>query len=160
MENCYCGSGKQYEDCCGRFHSGKLNATTATALMRSRYAAFACGAVDYILKTEKLKTPNQKQDLEAWCTVTKWKKLEIIDASHGNETDKTGTVTFIAFYEEQEVLHQLKETSNFVKEEGKWFYIGGNAEFKEVRDPQLKQVGRNDPCPCNSGKKYKKCCGK
>lgn len=23
-----------------------------------------------------------------------------------------------------------------------------------------KDVGRNDPCPCGSGKKYKKCCGK
>ena len=23
-----------------------------------------------------------------------------------------------------------------------------------------KTVGRNDPCPCGSGKKYKKCCGK
>jgi uncharacterized protein YecA (UPF0149 family) len=22
-----------------------------------------------------------------------------------------------------------------------------------------KQAGRNDPCPCGSGKKYKKCCG-
>ena len=22
-----------------------------------------------------------------------------------------------------------------------------------------KKIGRNDPCPCNSGKKYKKCCG-
>ena len=24
----------------------------------------------------------------------------------------------------------------------------------------LKKIGRNDPCPCGSGKKYKKCCGK
>jgi preprotein translocase subunit SecA len=23
-----------------------------------------------------------------------------------------------------------------------------------------KKVGRNDPCPCGSGKKYKKCCGR
>jgi uncharacterized protein YecA (UPF0149 family) len=23
-----------------------------------------------------------------------------------------------------------------------------------------KRVGRNDPCPCGSGKKYKKCCGR
>ena len=23
-----------------------------------------------------------------------------------------------------------------------------------------KKIGRNDPCPCGSGKKYKKCCGK
>lgn len=26
--------------------------------------------------------------------------------------------------------------------------------------PSETQVGRNDPCPCNSGKKFKKCCGK
>ena len=25
---------------------------------------------------------------------------------------------------------------------------------------QVPKVGRNDPCPCGSGKKYKKCCGK
>jgi preprotein translocase subunit SecA len=29
-----------------------------------------------------------------------------------------------------------------------------------VRKPAVsKKVGRNDPCPCGSGKKYKKCCG-
>ena len=39
--------------------------------------------------------------------------------------------------------------------------------FENVVDPKpvqpivsKKQVGRNDPCPCGSGKKYKKCCGK
>jgi preprotein translocase subunit SecA len=26
--------------------------------------------------------------------------------------------------------------------------------------PTGKKVGRNDPCPCGSGKKFKKCCGK
>jgi len=26
--------------------------------------------------------------------------------------------------------------------------------------PAAKEIGRNDPCPCGSGKKYKKCCGK
>jgi preprotein translocase subunit SecA len=26
--------------------------------------------------------------------------------------------------------------------------------------PEIKKIGRNDPCPCGSGKKYKKCCGK
>ena len=29
---------------------------------------------------------------------------------------------------------------------------------KPVRNEE--KVGRNDPCPCGSGKKYKKCCGK
>ena len=35
---------------------------------------------------------------------------------------------------------------------------------KEFRSSQIfvreKKIGRNDPCPCGSGKKYKKCCGK
>ena len=26
--------------------------------------------------------------------------------------------------------------------------------------PEVRKIGRNDPCPCGSGKKYKKCCGK
>jgi uncharacterized protein len=25
--------------------------------------------------------------------------------------------------------------------------------------PAAKKIGRNDPCPCGSGKKYKRCCG-
>jgi len=34
--------------------------------------------------------------------------------------------------------------------------------FRPSRDPLKKQkeVGRNDPCPCGSGKKYKYCCGR
>jgi uncharacterized protein YecA (UPF0149 family) len=28
------------------------------------------------------------------------------------------------------------------------------------KTPQNEKIGRNDPCPCGSGKKYKKCCGK
>ncbi len=31
---------------------------------------------------------------------------------------------------------------------------------KPIRKSPEKQIGRNDPCPCGSGKKYKKCCGR
>ncbi|MCH5160546.1 MAG: preprotein translocase subunit SecA [Clostridiales bacterium] len=39
---------------------------------------------------------------------------------------------------------------------------GGSAQERTVSQPETKgkQVGRNDPCPCGSGKKYKNCCGK
>jgi uncharacterized protein YchJ len=30
----------------------------------------------------------------------------------------------------------------------------------KTKDESGKTVGRNDPCPCGSGKKFKKCCGK
>jgi preprotein translocase subunit SecA len=35
---------------------------------------------------------------------------------------------------------------------------GGSGRSKTVKKDR--KVGRNDPCPCGSGKKYKKCCGK
>lgn len=46
------------------------------------------------------------------------------------------------------------------------FYIGFVLTFNRVRKNELqsgfsntdKKIGRNDPCPCGSGKKYKKCC--
>ena len=40
---------------------------------------------------------------------------------------------------------------------------GGSEENQVVKKSPLvkgKKIGRNDPCPCGSGKKYKKCCGK
>ena len=41
-------------------------------------------------------------------------------------------------------------------------YSGGSAEEDPKKEPKRRvepKVGRNDPCPCGSGKKYKKCCG-
>ncbi len=33
-------------------------------------------------------------------------------------------------------------------------------EYREANIAHSQKIGRNDPCPCGSGKKYKKCCGK
>lgn len=33
-------------------------------------------------------------------------------------------------------------------------------DFGKKKPTKVIKVGRNDPCPCGSGKKYKKCCGK
>ncbi|MBN2429187.1 MAG: preprotein translocase subunit SecA [Deltaproteobacteria bacterium] len=38
--------------------------------------------------------------------------------------------------------------------------LGGDGEGPKPMVRQEEKVGRNDPCPCGSGKKYKKCCGK
>ena len=42
------------------------------------------------------------------------------------------------------------------------FQEGSSEEMPPVEQykRQEPKVGRNDPCPCGSGKKYKKCCGK
>ena len=60
-------------------------------------------------------------------------------------------------YDVQE--HRILERALFVSFEGKLIYLGGvPLSARPVR--RAPKVGRNDPCPCGSGKKYKKCCGK
>jgi len=41
----------------------------------------------------------------------------------------------------------------------------GKSKPEDKKMPEIvtaapKKIGRNDPCPCGSGKKYKKCCGR
>jgi len=38
-------------------------------------------------------------------------------------------------------------------------FVGGEASAPKQPKLSAKKAGRNDPCPCGSGKKYKKCCG-
>jgi preprotein translocase subunit SecA len=38
--------------------------------------------------------------------------------------------------------------------------VGGEEEARKPVTREEAKVGRNDPCPCGSGKKYKKCCGR
>ena len=38
--------------------------------------------------------------------------------------------------------------------------IAPQQEKRQTIVEGVKEIGRNDPCPCGSGKKYKKCCGK
>ena len=78
-----------------------------------------------------------------------WLGLTVIDAPQVAPDAKIGYVEFIAKYKVQDKLQCMHEISKFQKEDGCWFYVDG----KQVK------VGRNDACPCGSGKKHKKCCG-
>ena len=56
-----------------------------------------------------------------------------------------------------EWLYSLKSWSNVLTEE-KMKEIA--KKYREDNIAHVEKIGRNDPCPCGSGKKYKKCCGK
>ena len=45
------------------------------------------------------------------------------------------------------------------REEQPVFFSHGGDESPEPKKREAKKVGRNEPCPCGSGKKYKRCCG-
>ena len=143
---CPCGSGLPLANCCGPLHAGKP-AATAEALMRSRYAAYVLGDIDYVRNTW---TP------ETWPPAfppdtTEWIGLRIVRTDKGGEADDEGIVEFVAAFREKGKVLGLHETSRFVKREGRWLYADGK--------PKLESFGRNDPCPCGSGRKVKQCCG-
>jgi len=150
MNLCPCGSGKTYRDCCAPLHRGESLAPSAEALMRSRYSAYVLKLGDYLAATWHCSTRPVPLDITG--DATPWQRLRIIATEKGGETDSEGVVEFAADYSGG----QLHERSRFVREQGQWFYVGG-----EILPPvAAAKVGRNDPCPCGSGRKYKKCCGK
>lgn len=153
---CLCGSGIDYGQCCGLFHSGDKLPATAEALMRSRFTAYAKDNTDYILATWETASLPEKQSLSDENLV--WQKLEIIDTKKGGISDNKGIVEFKAFYLNKGEDYMLHEVSRFIKKNDRWFYVDGAVKKVGKIIPQLNQ-GKNAPCPCGSGKKFKRCCG-
>jgi len=156
---CPCGSQKAYESCCGEFISGKKAPPTAEALLRSRYTAFVKGEIDYILSTHDAETRDQvkRDEIESWAKESSWLGLEILqihpEAADGNEA----MIDFMARYETDGKTYDHTERSAFKRKNGKWFfYDAQELQIGPFRRSEPK-VGRNDPCPCGSGKKFKKC---
>ena len=84
-------------------------------------------------------------------------KLETVDGKPG---DKTGIVEFTAHFSRLGKREAHYERSSFRFDEAgqRWYFVeGGKPKGKTV--VKGAQVGRNDPCTCGSGKKFKKCCG-
>lgn len=125
--------------------------------MRSRYTAFTQGNSDYLLKTMKgdpLKHFNAEQ-VGKWSKSVEWMGLEVYNSSIDVKNPNRGTVHFKASFKENNQLQAIEENSLFSKINDRWFYIGS---VTSKSSPNSKQ-GRNDPCRCGSGIKYKKCCG-
>ncbi len=118
---CPCGSGTSYVACCGPLHDGAA-ATTAEALMRSRYAAYATGRLDYVFRTWHPRT--RPVDVEPTPGVT-WSGLEVLRAEAGGTDDATGRVEFRASYRTSDGDHVLQEASRFERRAGRWVYVDG-----------------------------------
>jgi SEC-C motif domain protein len=153
-EKCPCG-GEEFSQCCGPIIEGEEQATTPERLMRARYSAYATGAIDFLEKSTHSKSRQQfdREEAGRWSKDSRWLGLTIL--SSDSVLPNRGHVNFEARYEDQEgvtVVH--RERSLFERESDEWRFVSGGAI------PATSQkIGRNEPCPCGSGKKYKKCCG-
>ncbi|WP_297198662.1 YchJ family protein [uncultured Pluralibacter sp.] len=147
---CPCGNALEYSACCQRYLSGAQPAPTPSHLMRSRYTAFVKKNADYLIATWHPDCNPQalRAELEQGFAGTEWLGLTIFSAEPGQHENE-GFVSFVARYRDGQKSGAIIERSRFLKENEQWYYIDGTRPA----------IGRNDACPCGSGKKFKKCCG-
>lgn len=162
MTHCPCGSEKKFTDCCEPFINGEKTPATAEELLRSRYSAFTISNVAYIVNTTSPNQRNQMSEdaIKKWADDSEWKKLEIIDIKNGSADAQETQIEFIAHYVLKDMKQHHHEIATFKKYDGKWLFEDGKTVSHEQFKRETPKVGRNDPCSCGSGKKYKKCCGR
>lgn len=148
---CPCGGGA-FGQCCGRYLDGQAWPASPEALMRARFTAYVLGREDYLAESWHSRTRPVDLGLN---TGAQWRRLHVLDAPAVQ--GETGEVEFIAYCKINGRNHGLHERSRFAIEDGRWRYVDG--ETPKTTQRWAARVGRNDPCPCNSGKKYKHCCG-
>ncbi|KJS62351.1 YchJ family protein [Streptomyces rubellomurinus] len=117
---CPCGLPAGYGDCCGRYHRGTAAATTAEALMRSRYSAFVAQDEAYLLRTWHPDTRPAEVDFDPGL---RWTGLEVVSTSDGGAFHAEGTVAFRASWTQGGERGVLAEHSRFVRHEGAWVYL-------------------------------------
>jgi SEC-C motif-containing protein len=120
---CPCGLPARLSACCGRWHGGALHlqAPDAAALMRSRYSAYVLKQAGYLRDTWH---PSTRPSVLDFDPAQRWLGLQVLqhtvhDADHA-------TVAFIARWRQAGRPGQMAETSRFVRENGRWFYLDGD----------------------------------
>jgi SEC-C motif-containing protein len=117
---CPCGRAEDYAHCCGAFHAGAI-AADAEALMRSRYSAYVLRLEAYLLATWHASTRPATLEFEDGL---RWLGLEVrrhdaVDATHAS-------VEFVARYKIGGRAERLHETSRFIRQGGRWYYLDGD----------------------------------
>ncbi len=120
---CPCGRPAAFATCCAPFIAGERLAPDAESLMRSRYSAYATGALDYLNATWHATTRPENLSLDdnpRWIGLTV-KRAESTGAD-------TAMVEFVARYRVGGRAQRLHELSRFVREDGHWFYVDGDIQ--------------------------------
>ena len=121
-EDCPCGHGQTYAECCQPLHQGAA-AASAEALMRSRYSAFVLKQWDYLSDTWHPAT--RPQDLaEGSHPASRWLGLKI--RQQRPLADDQWEVEFVARYRKPDgQAVRLHEISRFQRIDGRWMYCDG-----------------------------------
>ncbi|GMA30125.1 YchJ family protein [Litorihabitans aurantiacus] len=122
-ERCPCRSRRSFAVCCAPYLAGEATPSTAEALMRSRFAAYARRDVAHLTRTWHPSTRPAELDLD---DDVAWVGLQVVDTAGGGPDDVTGTVHFRASWRGRAERGVLEEVSTFVRPGGTWLYVDGD----------------------------------
>ncbi|MEO0324133.1 MAG: YchJ family metal-binding protein [Myxococcota bacterium] len=124
-------AGARYAECCGRFHAGAEPAEP-TSLMRSRYAAFVRGDLDYLWRTLHPDHEDRARPEGAWraglqrsLRAQRFRRLRILDA---RDADASGAaqVLFHVTMKQGLLGASFAERSLFARDDEGWRYLTGD----------------------------------
>jgi SEC-C motif-containing protein len=158
---CPCGSDLEYARCCEPVITDAKTAATAEQLMRARYTAYTQAAMDFLYESQHpdFRDRNDQDSARDWAENSEWNGLAIMETEAGGPDDDSGKVEFLARYTYGGDEAEYHEVGEFVKEGGRWYFTEGTPGVRKPAVREEPKVGRNDPCSCGSGKKFKRCCG-
>lgn len=172
MNQCPCGSGKGLAACCGPLLDGEAQADSAEALMRSRYSAYILNRIPYLGESlhPDFRSDYDEAATRRWAEQAQWLGLQVLGSHpadpNGEIADQLSDlqaddtlVEFIASFRDRGLRRQHHEIARFRQLDGRWYYLDGVTPKVGTSRRTQPRVGRNDPCSCGSGRKYKKCCG-
>ncbi|MEE2025177.1 YchJ family protein [Alkalimonas mucilaginosa] len=152
--HCYCGSGLPFSACCQPYLSNQQQPENCEQLMRSRYSAFCLQHLTYLHQTcsHELQAEQAPEQMREFVAQVHFTRLQILPLPAMASIEDEGHVHFQVWYLQGNQLHSFRELSRFSRQQGRWLYQSGT-----LAELPAQKVGRNDPCPCGSGRKFKSC---
>ena len=154
--SCPCGSGRPYGTCCEPVLKLLREPETAEELMRARFTAHVVGNYLFLHRTY-LGTAKLPFQADEGAPAENWTRLVVHEHAPGRIPDMA-YVDFSAYYTQDGHEGVLHEKAEFKRSDGRWIYTRAVRLVPAPVRSAHPKVGRNDPCPCGSGKKYKNCC--
>jgi SEC-C motif domain protein len=155
MSMCPCNSNLSLDSCCAPILAG-TPALTAESLVRSRYTAFVMRNLDHVERTHapEVRADFNRAEAERLAEECEWQSLQIHSVK---ETGDTADIEFVVRLRKDQKIVAKAASSHFRRDNGEWLFVSSNP-VQHIAHRRTVKIGRNDPCHCNSGKKYKKCC--
>lgn len=154
---CPCGSGQTFATCCDAILKQQRPAADAEQLMRSRFTAHVVRNFLHLHRTH-LESSREPFVDDPEAEGQDWTRLVIHSQEPGSRPDKA-FVDFSAYFREGKEERAHHEKGEFERVDGTWYYLRPVRQGPAPVKAAAGKIGRNDPCRCGSGKKFKNCCG-